>query len=153
MCDGSAAIAKLFSPPVQTQVTSAISHKKPVIPHKPLEQWYEHTQIGTDQIWVFAFYVIFLLVLVPFEGWIIMVLIIIPIIQTALRGTLTVTVSDDALSIRFGPLPWYKKTWSIREITSVSVVKFPFNHFFGMGLFFGGEISIPQEWMALRSGC
>jgi len=59
------------------------------------------------------------------------------IVQLAFRGTLTVMVDDDALSIQYGPMTWGVKSWPISEIASVSVVKIPRNI---ISRSFGGKI-------------
>jgi hypothetical protein len=129
-----------FPPPVQTHIAPPISDKTPFIPDEPVEQWYEHTQVGMNQIGINAISAVIFLLLVPFSGGLMLVPLAIVIAQIALRSTLTVTVTDGTLHIRFGPLAWTRKSWSVAEISSVSVVKLPFNHIFGMGLSFGGKI-------------
>ena len=59
------------------------------------------------------------------------------IVQLAFRGTLTVMVDDDALSIQYGPLTWGVKSWPVAEIASVSVVKLPWNN---ISRLLGGKI-------------
>lgn len=118
-----------FPAPIQTQAAPVIFDKKPFIPVNSLEQTYEHTQIGTTQI-LFAVIsgVAFLLAAVLYYGWWIMLVgIVVIIVQLAFRGTLTVMVDDDALSIQYGPLTWGVKSWPAEEISSVSVVKIPRN--------------------------
>jgi hypothetical protein len=130
-----------FPPPAQTHTVQPIYDKKPIIPDRPLEQWYEHTQIGTSQIWLSAISAGVILLLVPFSGWLALIPFAIVIVQAAFHCTLTVTASEDTLRIRFGPLAWNRKSWAISEIASVSVVKLPWNTLFGRwGFTLSGKI-------------
>jgi uncharacterized membrane protein YdbT with pleckstrin-like domain len=128
-----------FPAPFQAQEAPPIFDKKPYIPDEPLEQMYEHTQIGTTQIFFAVISgVAFLLAAVLYYGWWIMLVgIAVIIVQLAFRGTLTVMVDDDALSIQYGPLTWGVKSWPVAEIASVSVVKLPWNN---ISRLLGGKI-------------
>jgi phage-related holin len=64
--------------------------------------------------------------------WVAVAVLGIMIIVLAISSTLTATVTDDALRIRFGPVGLIRKSWPMAEIASVTAVTNPW--YYGGGI-------------------
>ncbi len=93
-------------------------------PGKPWEWWYEHTQRGALIIWAVTAAIIGILAMTYLFGmvWITALVLGIMIFALAICSTLTVSVCDDILRIRYGPLPLIRKSWPVAEIASAAAV-------------------------------
>lgn len=123
-------------------------------PGDPGRRRYEHTQVGTILIFaVLAIMVVIIVtqfvlggflirqILIPagedqvfLVAGILIPLIVLGILVVAVLsfGTLTVTVSDDAVRIRFGPIGLFKREFPLADIASVAAVTNPW--YYGYGL-------------------
>ncbi|PIR94616.1 hypothetical protein COT97_00490 [Candidatus Falkowbacteria bacterium CG10_big_fil_rev_8_21_14_0_10_39_11] len=94
---------------------------------------YKHTQIGYLMIYVMVAlvsYFAFILIQIGFDGSIFFALAII-LALIASFVSLTVTIDSDSLRIKFG-YGLYKKSFKLKKIASVKIVK---NHwYFGWGI-------------------
>jgi len=120
------------------------SGKQPVVPAtRPAgndrqgsswDRWYEHTQTGTVQILASVAAIAVILTGGYFIGmyWFLPVAAIVLLASALVFGTLTVSVCDDALRIRFGPVGLIRKSWPARDIASVSPVQNPW--YYGWGI-------------------
>lgn len=100
----------------------------------PWDRWYEHTQIGTVQIVASIVGVVVILLGGYVVGmyWFLPAAAIVLMVSVLVFGTLTVSVCDDALRIRFGPLGLIRKSWPVVEIASASAVQNPW--YYGWGI-------------------
>ncbi len=107
---------------------------------------YHHTQIGYLIIAVFVFFCIFLVLLMVYHGfnWIGFIVLIFLAICLALFATLTVSIDNDALEIRFG-IGLIRKRFSLKDIVSCQVVKNPWYYGWGVRL-------TPHGWLYNVSG-
>jgi hypothetical protein len=95
---------------------------------------YEHTQRGDMIIGLFAAVILLLLAVIILEGFEWIVLIVLGILTGVLLvgSTLTVTVAERGIRIRFGPVALIRKSWSLDEIESVIPVSNPW--YYGLGI-------------------
>ncbi|WP_321505783.1 DUF1673 family protein [uncultured Methanoregula sp.] len=103
-------------------------------PSTPGSQLYQHTQLGTIQIWATLASVGIIILSILFIGgiWITYLVAAILLIALVLFGSLTVMVRKDDVHIRFGPFGIVRKTVPLGYITSVSTVKNPW--YYGWGI-------------------
>lgn len=103
-------------------------------PGKPRELRYEHTQRGLVIIGAVSAAIVLILAMTVLFGlvWITAIVLCIMIFALAIASTLTASVSDDVLRIRFGPLPLIRKSWPVAEIASVTTVTNPW--YYGWGI-------------------
>ncbi len=101
---------------------------------KPRDGMYEHTQKGLLIIGSVTAAIILILVTTYLFGivWVAIAVLGIMIIVLAISSTLTATVTDDALRIRFGPVGLIRKSWPMAEIVSVTAVTNPW--YYGWGI-------------------
>jgi hypothetical protein len=101
---------------------------------KPWEWWYEHTQRGSLIIWSVGAAILIILAMTYLFGivWITALVLGIMVFALAICSTLTVSVCDDTLRIRFGPLPLIRKSWPVAEIALATVVTNPW--YYGWGI-------------------
>lgn len=104
---------------------------------KPWGKLYEHTQRGfvlVGTITVIFILLLSSLVLVGIDGIEKAAVIVLGIlfVVMAICSTLTVSVSDVDLRIRFGPVGLIRKSWPLEGIVSVTTVKNPW--YYGYGL-------------------
>ncbi len=101
---------------------------------KPWEWWYEHTQRGALIIWSVGAAILVILAMTYLFGvvWVTVFVLGILVFALAIFSTLTVSVCDDALRIRFGPLPLIRKSWPVAEIASATAVTNPW--YYGWGI-------------------
>lgn len=101
---------------------------------KPRELRYEHTQRGFLIIGAVSAAIVLIVAMTVLFGlvWITALVICILIFALAICSTLTASVSDDALWIRFGPLPLIRKSWPVAEIATVTTVTNPW--YYGWGI-------------------
>lgn len=95
---------------------------------------YEHTQRGFLIIGAVSAAIVLIVAMTFLFGlvWITAIVICILIFALAICSTLTASVSDDDLRIRFGPLPLIRKSWPVAEIVSATTVKNPW--YYGWGV-------------------
>ncbi|OPY37049.1 MAG: hypothetical protein A4E35_01512 [Methanoregula sp. PtaU1.Bin051] len=101
---------------------------------KPWDWWYEHTQRGDLIIWAVGAAILVILIMTYQFGFVWITAMVICILAFALSifSTLTVSVCDDTLRIRFGPLPLIRKSWPVSEIASATTVTNPW--YYGWGI-------------------
>jgi len=101
---------------------------------RPRDWWYEHTQRGSLILWSVAAVTVILLVSMYLFGvvWVTAFVLAVMIALVALFSSLTVSVCDDMLMIRFGPVHLIKKSWPVSEIVSVTEVINPW--YYGWGI-------------------
>ena len=101
---------------------------------KPWSWWYEHTQQGALIIWSVLAVTVLLLVSMFWFGivWVTALVLGIMIFVLAIMSTLTVSVCEDSLRIRFGPLALIRKSWLLADIVSVTTVTNPW--YYGWGI-------------------
>jgi hypothetical protein len=101
---------------------------------KPWDWWYEHTQRGSLIIWSVTAVAIVLLASMYLFGviWVTALVLGVMIFMLAICSTLTVSVCDDTLRIRFGPVGLIRKSWPITDIASVTTVTNPW--YYGWGI-------------------
>jgi hypothetical protein len=102
----------------------------------PLEWWYEHTQRGVLITGSVIAVIIILLASMYLFGiiWVTALVLCFMVFMLAIFSTLTVSIGDDALRIRFGPIRLIRKIWPITEITSATVVTNPWYYGWGIRL-------------------
>lgn len=95
---------------------------------------YEHTQTGMLQIVaVIAVMGIIVITTFLFGPQIVPLAVLMLLVITVLCfATLTVTISSDAVRIRFGPLGLVRKEWRLSEIVSAAVVSNPWYYGYGI---------------------
>lgn len=95
---------------------------------------YEHTQTGMLQIVaVLAVMVIIVITTFLFGPHIIPLAVLMLLVVVVLSfASLTVTIENDAVRVRFGPLGLIRKKWLLSEIVSAAVVTNPW--YFGYGI-------------------
>ncbi|MFA4860817.1 DUF1673 family protein [Methanoregula sp.] len=103
-------------------------------PSSPGSPRYQHTQIGTIQIWASLASVGVILLTTLFLGgiWITYVVAAFLLIALVLFGSLTVMVRKDDVHIRFGLFGIVRKTIPLGYVTSVTTVKNPW--YYGWGI-------------------
>ncbi|OPX64297.1 MULTISPECIES: hypothetical protein [unclassified Methanoregula] len=103
-------------------------------PGAPSQRTYEHTQTGMLQIIaVLAIIVIILVMTLLFGPLLIPLAVLFLLVVTVLCfATLTVTIEDDAVRIRFGPLGLVRREWPVRDIVAVSEVTNPWYYGYGI---------------------
>jgi hypothetical protein len=101
---------------------------------KPREGFYDHTQRGSLIIGAVSAAIILILASMYLFGivWVTIFVLGILVFVLAISSTLTVSVGDDALRLRFGPVGLIKKSWPLAEIVSVSAVRNPW--YYGWGI-------------------
>jgi hypothetical protein len=101
---------------------------------KPWEGRYEHTQLGTIIIGAvtMAIAVILASMYLFVAVWVTFLVLGIMVFVLAICSTLTVTVQDGALRIRFGPVGLIRKSWPLAEIDTVTTVTN--NWYYGWGV-------------------
>ncbi|NMB79545.1 MAG: DUF1673 family protein, partial [Methanomicrobiales archaeon] len=102
--------------------------------HGPGDFLYEHTQIGTIQVWasVGAIVIITLSILMVGMYWFSLAAILFLGAAILLFGSLTVRVTRNKLQIRFGPFGIVSRHVPLTAIRSVVVVKTPW--YYGWGI-------------------
>lgn len=95
---------------------------------------YEHTQRGTLIIGAVSAAIILILVCSYLSGieWIAIIVLGIMVFVLAIMSSLTVSITDGFLRIRFGPVGLVRKSWPVAEIVSVATVTNPW--YYGYGL-------------------
>ena len=85
---------------------------------------YEHTQRGTLLIGAVSAVIFLILATAYLFGieWIAIIVLGIMVFLLAIMSTLTASVGDDTLTIRFGPVGLIRKTWPISGIVSATTV-------------------------------
>lgn len=101
---------------------------------KPRDREYEHTQRGTLIIAAVSAAIILMIAISLLAGFVPVTVLVgcILVFVLSIMSTLTVTVSDDALWIRFGPVPLIQKSWPVSDISSAAVVTNPWYYGFGI---------------------
>lgn len=101
---------------------------------KPREGLYDHTQRGLVVMGAVTAVIIIILASMYLFGivWVTIFVLGIMIIVLAIFSTLTVSVGEDTLRIRFGPVGLIKKGWPLAEIASVTTVTNPW--YYGWGI-------------------
>ena len=101
---------------------------------KPREGLYDHTQRGLVIMGAVTAVIIIILASMYLFGivWVTIFVLGIMIIVLAIFSTLTVSVGEDTLRIRFGPVGLIKKSWPLAEIASVTTVTNPW--YYGWGI-------------------
>ena len=104
------------------------------VPGAPSQRTYEHTQTGMFQIIaVLAIIVIILATTLMFGPLLIPLTVLFLLVVTVLCfATLTVTIDDGAVRIRFGPLGIIRREWPVRDIVSVTMVTNPWYYGYGI---------------------
>lgn len=113
---------------------------------------YQHTQIGWMLIVVFAVAMLVIAILMAAEGpprtdlpgWVAWMVLAILLVCLILFATLTVTITGEALQIRFGP-GIIRKSIPLKEIESCRVVHSPW--YYGWGIRY-----TPHGWLFRVSG-
>jgi hypothetical protein len=95
---------------------------------------YEHTQAGILQIIaVLAVIVIIVITTFLFGPQIVPLAVLLLLVIIVLSfATLTVTIGNDAVRIRFGPLGLVRKNWRLSEIVSATPVTSPWYYGYGI---------------------
>jgi len=103
-------------------------------PGAPSRRMYEHTQTGMLQIIaVLVIIVIILATTLLFGPLLIPLAVLLLLVITVLCfATLTVTIEDGVVRIRFGPLGLVRREWPARDIVSVTVVTNPWYYGYGI---------------------
>jgi hypothetical protein len=85
---------------------------------------YEHTQRGTLLIGAGSAAIILILAATYLFGiaWVAIIVLGMMVFLLAIMSTLTASVGDDTLTIRFGPVGLIRKSWQISEIVSATTV-------------------------------
>ena len=85
---------------------------------------YEHTQRGTLIICALSAVIIMILTATFLVGiaWVAIIVLGLMVFLLAIMSTLTASVGDDSLTIRFGPIGLIRKSWQISEIVSATTV-------------------------------
>jgi len=85
---------------------------------------YEHTQRGTLLIGAVSAAIIVILATTYLFGieWVAIIVLGMMVFLLAIMSTLTASVGDDTVRIRFGPIGLIHKSWPISEIVSVTTV-------------------------------
>lgn len=97
---------------------------------------YERTQRGTLIFGAITAAIIIILASMYLFGivWVTVFVLGIMIIVLAIFSTLTVSVGNDTLRIRFGPVGLIRKSWPLKDIVSVMAVTNPW--YYGWGIHF-----------------
>jgi hypothetical protein len=100
----------------------------------PRNSRYEHTQRGTLIIGAVSAAIIVILAISSLAGfvWIVAIVLCIMVFVLAISSTLTVSLGDEELRIRFGPVGLIRKSWPLSEIVSVKTVTNPW--YYGWGI-------------------
>ncbi|MCK9579561.1 MAG: DUF1673 domain-containing protein [Methanoregula sp.] len=103
-------------------------------PGIPRRGKYEHTQRGTLIIGAVSAAIFIILATTYLYGpeWVAIIVLAIMIFVLAIMSTLTVSVNEGLLRIRFGPVGLVRKEWPLSEIVSVTAVNNPW--YYGYGL-------------------
>ena len=122
------------SPAALTAGSTAVPADPGVAPSSPGSPRYQHTQIGTIQIWASLASVGFILLTTLFIGgiWITYVVAAFLLVALVLFGSLTVMVRKDDIHIRFGLFGVVRKTIPLGYVTAVTTVKNPW--YYGWGI-------------------
>jgi len=101
---------------------------------KPREGLYDHTQRGLVVMGAITAVIIIILASMYLFGIVSVTIFVlgIMIIVLAIFSTLTVSVGEGTLRIRFGPVGLIKKSWPLAEIASVTTVTNPW--YYGWGI-------------------
>ncbi|MDP2797559.1 MAG: DUF1673 family protein [Methanoregula sp.] len=101
---------------------------------KPREGLYDHTQRGSLIIGAVTAAIFVILATTYLFGivWVAVFVLGIMVVVLAICSTLTVSVTDDTLRLRFGPVGLIKKSWPMAEIASVTTVINPW--YYGWGI-------------------
>ncbi len=101
---------------------------------KPWEWLYEHTQRGTLIIGSVSAAIVLMIVLSLMLGFVTVTVLVgcILVFVLSIMSTLTVSVCDDALKIRFGPIPFIRKSWPVADIMSATAVTNPWYYGYGI---------------------
>jgi len=101
---------------------------------KPWDWWYEHTQRGVLIIASVSSAIIFILAMTFLYGvvWITAFVLCIMVFVLSICSTLTVSICDDTLWIRFGPIGLIRKNWPVADIASITIVTNPW--YYGWGI-------------------
>lgn len=101
---------------------------------KPRGGLYDHTQRGLVIIGAITAVIIIILASMYLFGivWVTIFVLGIMIIVLAIFSTLTVSVGEGTLRIRFGPVGLIRKSWPLAEIASVTTVTNPW--YYGWGI-------------------
>jgi len=101
---------------------------------RPGDWWYEHTQRGALIIGSVSIVAIIILATMYFFGivWVAALVLGIMIFILAIMSTLTVSVCDGTLQIRYGPVGLIRKRWPVTDIASVTAVTNPW--YYGWGI-------------------
>ena len=85
---------------------------------------YEHTQRGTLLIGAVSAVIILILAITCLFGieWVAIIVLGMLVFLLAIMSTLTASVGDNTLRIRFGPIGLIRKSWSVSEIVLVTTV-------------------------------
>ena len=103
----------------------------PVVPPSGV---YEHTQRGDMIIAALSFAILLILATSYIAGFVWVTLFVLIVLAGALLvcSTLTVSVGENTLSIRFGPVGLIRRSWPLQEIESVVPVTNPW--YYGLGI-------------------
>jgi hypothetical protein len=103
-------------------------------PANPWDLQYEHTQPGYLLMGAVGGTILILLLMLVRFGMELVAIIVLAIMLfvLAIMSRLTVSVSNDTLRIRFGPIGLVRKEWPIQEIVSVTGVTNPWYYGFGI---------------------
>lgn len=109
-------------------------------------QHYHHTQVGYLTLIILGIACLFMALLMVLYGfnWIGFTVLVILVICLVLFATLTVTITEDTLEIRFGIGVIWKK-FPLKDLESCQVVKNPW--YYGWGI-----RQIPHGWLFNVSG-
>jgi hypothetical protein len=102
---------------------------------------YEHTQAGRFLLFVFAAIALFAMILAALDHDALMVIVVVPIVGICawLFSSLTVSIGEGRLSVRFGP-GIIRFSWPLKEITDVRPLTNPW--VYGLGIH-----HTPEGWL------
>ena len=108
----------------------------------PWRRRYEHTQVGTLQIWAILAIMVLIVAVTLFTGASAVPLVVLCILVFAILcfATLTVTVHDDAVRFRFGPIGWFKREYPMSDIATAEAVQNPWYYGYGIRWTPGGPL-------------
>ncbi|MDH7510093.1 MAG: hypothetical protein QHH04_03505 [Methanolinea sp.] len=95
---------------------------------------YEHTQAGYLVIAAVTAVILIIIVSAIIFGpvWVVLPVAIVMVLILAMFSTLTVSVRKDTLSLAFGPVRLFRRSWPLSGIATVTIVKNPW--YYGWGI-------------------
>lgn len=104
------------------------------VPGAPMRRLYEHTQVGMLQIVAILGVMVIIITTTLLAGAFLIPLAVLGLLVFAVLcfATLTVSVCDDAVRIRFGPIGLFTREFPVADIASAAAVRNPWYYGYGI---------------------